>query len=374
MIIAIIVTPNPNLFHDSLRSSQVVKLGGMDDNEEELAKIDHITLSACGTSLNAAIYGAKIMKALSSFKTIQYVDAAETRPCDYRNTEAEKSGIIVVSQSGETKDVQRVVTQAQRTGLTVMSVVNTVGSLVARTTKLGVYLNAGRENAVASTKAFTTQVTVLSLLALWFREAKYRLDMTIGGRETFHDNASKALRDALSRLPISIDMALETREQIKKIAAKLVDKEHMFILGKGFAEPVAYEGALKIKETCYLHAEGFSGGALKHGPFALIEGPSGRFGATPIILIILDDEHKHTMRTAAEEVKARGAELYIITDKKSLARGLVDDEAIITIPPNSLLTALIAVIPLQLLAYELAILRGINPDTPRNLAKAVTVD
>jgi len=362
------------LSYGSRMGEKVVKLGGMDDNEKKLVKIDHITLSACGTSLYAAIYGAKLMRALSSFKTIQYVDAAETRPCDYRNTKAEKSGVIVVSQSGETKDVQRVVTQAQQMGLTVISVVNAVGSLVARTTKLGVYLNAGRENAVASTKAFTTQVTVLSLLALWFRESKDRLDATIGEKEPFHDNASKALRNALSRLPISIGMALETREQIKKIAAKLVDKEHMFVLGKGFAEPVAYEGALKIKETCYLHAEGFSGGALKHGPFALIEGPSGRYGATPIVLIILDDEHKHTMRTAAEEVKARGAELYIITDKKSLASGLVDDESIVSVPSNGFLTALITVIPLQLLAYELAILRGINPDTPRNLAKAVTVD
>jgi glucosamine--fructose-6-phosphate aminotransferase (isomerizing) len=140
----------------------------------------------------------------------------------------------------------------------------------------------------------------------------------------------------------------------------------------GYGEPVAYEGALKIKEMCYLHAEGYSGGALKHGPFALIEDDKGKFGATPIILLIFDDEHAHHMRTAAEEVKARGADLIIITDRPSLAEGLCDDP--IVIPRNGPLTALGAVLPLQLIAYELAMMRGINPDTPRNLAKAVTVD
>jgi glucosamine--fructose-6-phosphate aminotransferase (isomerizing) len=140
----------------------------------------------------------------------------------------------------------------------------------------------------------------------------------------------------------------------------------------GFGEPVALEGALKIKEMCYLHAEGYSGGALKHGPFALIEDDKGKFGATPIVMLILDDNHAHHMRTAAEEVKARGAQVIIITDKPELARDL--DDSPIIIPNNGPLTALGAVLPLQLIAYELAMLKGINPDTPRNLAKAVTVD
>jgi glutamine---fructose-6-phosphate transaminase (isomerizing) len=141
---------------------------------------------------------------------------------------------------------------------------------------------------------------------------------------------------------------------------------------QGYGEPIALEGALKLKEMAYLHAEGYSGGALKHGPFALIEGPDGRFGATPIICLILDDEHASHMRVAAEEVKARGADLIIITDNPRLAKGLVADP--IVIPNNGPLTALIATLPLQLIAYELALLRGINPDKPRNLAKAVTTD
>ena len=157
------------------------------------------------------------------------------------------------------------------------------------------------------------------------------------------------------RLPISFGMGLKTRSQCKDIAQKLVEKEHLFVLGKGFAEAVALEGALKIKEICYLHAEGYSGGALKHGPFALIEGESGKFGRTPIIMLILDDEHAQHMRTAAEEVKARGAEIFIITDKRYLADG-IDDNPIV-IPTNGPLTALCAVLPLQLIAYELALLR-----------------
>jgi glucosamine--fructose-6-phosphate aminotransferase (isomerizing) len=168
-------------------------------------------------------------------------------------------------------------------------------------------------------------------------------------------------------------MALANREQCKSVAERLNGKDHCFILGKGYGEAVAMEGALKIKEMCYLHAEGYSGGALKHGPFALIENDAnGKQGATPIIMLILNDQHAHHMRTAAEEVKARGADVIIITDKKELADGL--DENPLVIPSNGPMTALSAVLPIQLIAYELAMLRGINPDTPRNLAKAVTVD
>lgn len=364
------------LAYGSRLGESIIKLGGLDDNENKLVKIDHMTLSACGTSLNAANYGARLMKAIAAFDTVQTIDAAETKHCDLNTTNSKKSGLIVVSQSGETKDVHRVVVTAQSLGLTVVSVVNAVGSLIARTTKLGVYLNAGRENAVASTKAFTTQVTVLALVAIWFREAKDRLKSAVGSGNggPYHTSDVRNLRDSLSRLPISIGCALSTREQCKDIANRLKDKEHLFVLGKGFAEPVAHEGALKIKETSYLHAEGYSGGALKHGPFALIEGPEGNFGATPIVLIILDDEHLHSMRTAAEEVKARGAELIIITDKRDVVKDLAEENSIISVPSNGLLTALLCVIPLQLISYELACLRGINPDTPRNLAKAVTVD
>jgi glucosamine--fructose-6-phosphate aminotransferase (isomerizing) len=353
-----------------------VKLGGLDSNKERLERVRHVTLAACGTSLNAAMYGAKLMRSLGSFDSAVAMDAAETTTRDLAKAASGRSGVIVVSQSGETKDVQRVVVGAMNEGFPVISVVNAVGSLVARTTSMGVYLNAGRENAVASTKAFTTQVTVLALLAIWWRRAHdaARGGKGGGGGQPPAKDIEKLI-DELSRLPISFGVALQGRDKCKRIAALLQDKEHLFVLGRGYAEPVAYEGALKIKETSYLHAEGYSGGALKHGPFALIEGQAGKQGATPVILIVLDDEHATFMRTAAEEVKARGADVFVITDKAELAKGIVqDDDHVVEIPSNGALSALIAVAPLQLIAYELALLRGVNPDVPRNLAKAVTVD
>lgn len=204
--------------------------------------------------------------------------------------------MIAVSQSGETKDVHRAVKLGEEVGTPCISVVNSVGSLIARTTGLGVYLNAGREQAVASTKAFTSQVTVLALIALWFRQTKEE-------RDKLHEiPLKKEMLEALQRLPISFGMALRTRDLCREVAQELLTKKSMFILGKGYAEPIAFEGALKIKEMCYLHAEGYSGGALKHGPFALIEGAEGQDGQTPVICIILDDDHASHMRTSAEEV------------------------------------------------------------------------
>ncbi|KAL7527739.1 hypothetical protein ACHAXR_002880, partial [Thalassiosira sp. AJA248-18] len=349
-------------------TAEHIQLGGLEKMKEELGRVKYLTLAACGTSLNAAKYAEKLMKHLGSFDSVHSLDAAETDSNDFPRRNMEQSAFLVVSQSGETKDVANVVNAAKENDLKVMSVVNAVGSLIARTTKLGVYCNAGRENAVASTKAFTTQVTVLALIALWFRELKD----TVNG-ETQTSAEAELLKESLMRLPICCGMALKNREKCRAVADRLNGKEHCFVLGKGYGEPVAYEGALKIKEMCYLHAEGYSGGALKHGPFALIENDeNGKLGATPIIMLILDDTHAHHMRTAAEEVKARGADVIVITDKVELADGI--DSNPIVIPSNGPMTALGAVMPIQLIAYELAMLRGINPDTPRNLAKAVTVD
>jgi glucosamine--fructose-6-phosphate aminotransferase (isomerizing) len=340
-----------------------VVLGGLDMNVDQMSAIKNLIITGCGTSRHAAELGAKIMRDLDCFDTVSVLDSAEVRRSDIPRR---AGGLLAVSQSGETKDVHRAVKIGEKSGVPCISVVNVVGSLIARTTGCGVYLNAGREHAVASTKAFTTQVTVLSLIALWFRQTKEE-------REKLPESPLKReLLEALQRLPISFGMGLRTRDKCRKVAEELRGKESMFILGKGYAESIALEGALKIKEMCYLHAEGYSGGALKHGPFALIEGKEGKFGQTPVITIILDDDHAAHMRTAAEEVKARGARVYVITDNPKLANGIDTDPIII--PNNGPLTALIAVLPLQLIAYELALLNGVNPDTPRNLAKAVTTD
>lgn len=209
-------------------SNEKVLLGGLDKEEAKMSKIKHMTISACGTSLNAARYGERLMKHLGSFDSVTSIDAAETETKDFPcMNNPQSTGCIVVSQSGETKDVARVVTSAMSKGVTTLSVVNAVGSLIARTTKLGVYCNAGRENAVASTKAFTTQVTVMALIALWFRETRDRLAGSAPSVET------SRLKESLMRLPIAFGMALKTRDQCKKIAKKLEHKEHCFVLGKG---------------------------------------------------------------------------------------------------------------------------------------------
>lgn len=322
-----------------------IHLGGLDDSYQRLRQIKHLLMLGCATSLNAAKYGELIMKYLGSLESVHAMDASEFEEKDLPCPDnLEGTGLLVLSQSGETKDVVNAVNLAMEAGVKTMSVVNSVGSTIARLTKLGVYCNAGRENAVASTKSFTSQVTVLALVSLWFRQI----------RSPESPEATR-LKEALMRLPLSFGGALKTHEQCKRIAQSITGKEHCFVLGKGFGEPVAMEGALKIKEFSYMHAEGYSGGALKHGPFALIEGEEGKFGATPVIMLILDDQHAHHMRTAAEEVRARGAQVIIITDKFQLADGLDDDP--IVIPTNGPLTALGAVVPLQLLAYEIAVAR-----------------
>jgi len=175
------------------------------------------------------------------------------------------------------------------------------------------------------------------------------------------------LIEAIHRLPTYTGMALQARPQVQEIAKQIIklNNEHMFVLGKGFAESIAREGALKIKEITYIHAEGYSGGALKHGPFALLT------PGMPVVLFVLDDPHAEFMRITAEQVRLRGAYTIVITDKPSLAHGISDE--VIRIPSNGPLTALLGVIPLQLLAYEISVAKGINPDRPRNLAKTVTV-
>lgn len=329
-----------------------VKLGGLEQNAERLLSIKHLVIAACGTSYHAGLYGGLAMRALKAFDTVQVVDASELTPHHFPH---ENAGLLVITQSGETKDVHRALQMAEDLNVPTFSVVNAVGSLIARTTKCGVYLNAGREHAVASTKAFTTQVPALELIATWFSQ-----------RRGTEEERRRKIIDELRRLATNVRSCLHVRDACKTIAQRLITAEHCFVLGKGVGEPIAREGALKIKEITYLHAEGYPGGALKHGPFALIE------QGTPVIMLVLDDAHAQLMRTAAEEVRARGAYTIIITDEPKLADGIANDTIII--PKAGVFSGLVATIPLQLLAYEMAIAKGIDPDRPRNLAKAVTVD
>ena len=343
-----------------------VKLGGLQSNSDMLLGMRHLVMSACGTSLFAAMYGAALFRALKCFDTVQTVDAAEvTSEC----LPPSAGGLLVISQSGETKDTHRSLQVAENAMVPTFSIVNQVGSLIARSTNCGVYLNAGREHAVASTKAFTTQVAALALTAGWFsqnRSLEEESSVPVGkavAAKSPHYQKRQEMIEAIHRLPIYAGITLRTRAQCAAIAQSLTSATSMFILGKGFAEPIAREGALKIKEITYVHAEGYSGGALKHGPFALLD------DGLPVVLLILDDLHAELMRVAGAEVRARGARTIVITDKKSLARGIADEADVIVVPSNGPLSALLTVIPLQLLAYEMAVLRGIDPDKPRHLAK-----
>lgn len=331
-----------------------VVLGGLETNKEMLQTIENLIITGCGTSLFAGLYGAKLFRYLRVLDSVTTQDAGELG----RDSLPRKNGgVLAISQSGETKDVHRCVETSMTMGIPTFSVVNSVGSLIARTTGVGVYTYAGRETAVASTKAFITQVSCLALVALWFAKV----------RGAHRSPRAKELEDSLQRLPTQVGQTLVScQEQIQEIAYRYKDAEHMFVIGKGFAEPIAREGALKIKEITYIHAEGYSGSALKHGPFALIE------KGTPIVALVLDDEHGQKMRTAVHEVEARGASTIVITDNPDLCNGLKAE--VIRIPSNGLLTALLGVLPMQLLAYHLAIARGIDPDKPKNLAKSVTVD
>mmetsp|Transcript_17339 Transcript_17339/g.24081 ORF Transcript_17339/g.24081 Transcript_17339/m.24081 type:complete len:653 (+) Transcript_17339:167-2125(+) len=336
-----------------------VKLGGLDSRRAQLLNIKHLLIVGCGTSLYAGMVGAKIMRDVSSFETIRTVDASELTRADFPK---QNGGILVLSQSGETKDCHRALVLASQEDIFSFSIVNSVRSLIARTTNCGLYVHAGRENGVASTKSFTSQVVCLALVALWFAQQNTTKELTKGKR-------LKLVED-LQRLPTICGMVLkQVHEPCRQVAHLLRDTQHAFILGRGMAEAVAYEGSLKIKEITYTHCEGFAGGALKHGPFALIE------TGTVIFVILMDDEHLKFMKTVAHEVRARGATIIGITNSPAILSDKdLQLDHVLFVRHDGTLTPVLAVLPLQLIAYELAILRDLNPDRPRNLAKCVTVD
>jgi glucosamine--fructose-6-phosphate aminotransferase (isomerizing) len=340
-------------FGGRLLDDDKVKLGGIDENRERLLRIDHLILLGCGTSLHAAIRGSIFFKDLADFITVQSFDAGEFTDKDipkYGNT-----GLVLLSQSGETKDVHRCLLIAKQYNLFTIGIVNVVDSLIAREVNCGCYLNAGREIAVASTKSFTSQIIVLSLLAIWFAQSK-------------SINSYKRMEyiKCLRNLPHDIKKTiLDTEKQCKDIAMFLKDKHTCFVLGKGEMEPFAKEGSLKIKEIGYIHAEGYSAVALKHGPFSLLQND------TPTIILQPASNYDDYIRvdSTIEEVISRDAPIILITDKKPK----LDHKYIVIVPHNAIFKGILHLIPLQMVAYYLSVYKGINPDMPRNLAKCVTV-
>jgi glucosamine--fructose-6-phosphate aminotransferase (isomerizing) len=334
--------------HDSVR------LGGLNDHRDDLLALNHLILLGCGTSYNAGLHVAPLFRTISGFDTVSVYDGGEFHQHDLPRSG--KTGLILISQSGETKDLHRCLELVHDySNVMTIGVINTVDSLLSREVSCGVYLNCGKEVSVAATKSLSSQILVLTMIAIWFAQ----------NRQLHAVKRSHLIRD-LRRLPRDFEDTLErTHDKCKEIAKYLHSKSTntMFILGKGVCEAIAREGALKVKEVSYLHAESYSAGALKHGPYGLLE------VGTPVIMISPDDEHFTRNQGVMEEIKSRHAEPIGISD-----RPLQGYKFSIEIPRNEMFRSLLAVIPLQLIAYELAILRGNNPDLPRNLAKSVTVD
>jgi glucosamine--fructose-6-phosphate aminotransferase (isomerizing) len=335
-----------------LLSNNEVKLGGLYERESELKQLDNIILLGCGTSFHAGMIGSHYLKEIGGFNSVQLFDGAEFGEADI--PKMGKTGLILLSQSGETKDLHRCIQIAHDKDLFMIGVVNVVDSLIAREVHCGCYLNAGREVAVASTKAYTSQVIILSMISIWFAQIK-----------GIYELKRKAMLRDLRALHMDIDKTLQMSESVirDEIVPLFKDQKNCFLLGKGKCESIAREGALKIKEISYIHAEGYSTSSLKHGPFALLE------LNFPVILIAPNDEHYAKSMNAYEEIRSRHATVIMITDDSKC-----DKPNHIKIPLNKTYRDLLTIIPLQLLSYELSLSRGLNPDMPRNLAKVVTVE
>jgi glucosamine--fructose-6-phosphate aminotransferase (isomerizing) len=335
-----------------------IKLGGLNEHREKLLGYKRICLLACGTSYHAGLFGSIVFSMFQILESVKVCDASEFYEYNYEPS----SLYIVLSQSGETKDVHRAMEIIKSRNGTILSVVNVVESLIAREALCGVYINAGSEKAVASTKSFTNQAIVLVLIAMWW----YKNCPEFWDKK--RDILFQKLREDLLELPDCIERTIRQNMDVtKNLAEKLAGHNHIFCLGRGLLFPIALEAALKIKEISYIHAEGFCGGALKHGPFALIE------EGTPIFIISNDDDHAKRMESAAEEVLCRGAHTILLTNEEKCNKPSVYKDAIF-VPKLRVLSPILSIVPMQLLAYHIGILKNITVDQPKSLAKVVTVD
>ena len=324
------------------------------DVAREIANYDKIYFVAMGTSYHAALAGKYLFQRLAKKAPI-VEDASEFR-YEFEEVIDENSLVIAITQSGETADTLAAMKLAKRRGAKVLAIVNVVGSMATRIADLTLYTHAGPEIGVAATKTYTTQLAVLTMLAI-------ELARTLGTADEEH---LRELEEGLRRLPDVVENVLSSSEPLKELAENLKDRPNFFYIGRGIGVPTALEGALKLKEISYIHAEGLSAGELKHGPLALIE------EGVPVVAIAPRGKTFDKMVSNIEEAKARGAYVIALGDSERL-RGISD--AFIEMPAvDELLSPIPYVVPLQLLAYHLAVLRGNDPDKPRNLAKSVTVE
>jgi glutamine---fructose-6-phosphate transaminase (isomerizing) len=330
------------------------KLGGLNLSREEMLGIDQVIISACGTSWHSALIGEQMIEEFARIPVeVEY--ASEFR---YRNAIVRDNTLaIVISQSGETADTLAALREAKARGARTLGIVNVVGSTIARETDGGVYIHAGPEIGVASTKAFTSQVIALALLTLQL--ARQRGLSVLKGRQ---------IASALQALPDQIRQILERAEELEALAEQFTRASNFLYLGRGYNFPTALEGALKLKEISYIHAEGYPAAEMKHGPIALID------EMMPVVFIAPHDSVFDKVVSNVQEVKARKGRVIAITTRDEPAlKGLVDYE--FRIPETiEMLTPVLAAVPLQLLSYYMAVKRGCNVDQPRNLAKSVTVE
>jgi glucosamine--fructose-6-phosphate aminotransferase (isomerizing) len=328
--------------------------GGLNLTPRQLRRADRLVLTACGTSYHAALVGEYLFEELARIPVeVEY--ASEFR---YRNPPVERNTIVIaITQSGETADTLAALRESKRKGHPTLAVCNVVGSSIAREADGGVYLHAGAEIGVASTKAFTSQVTVLAMLALY-----------LGRMRHLSYQAGERIINELRAMPDLMRRTLECHDSVRRIAEKYHQIRNCLYMGRQYLYPVALEGALKLKEISYIHAEGYPAAEMKHGPIALVD------PETPSVFLIPRGQVFDKVMSNLEEVKARGGPVIAIGgegDEEVAARA---DEMIHVPDVPDYLQPLVTAVPLQLLAYHIALLRGCDVDKPRNLAKSVTVE
>ncbi len=332
----------------------IAKLGGIFGYEEQILNSNRIIITACGTSWHAALVGEYLLEQYAGIPVeVEY--ASEFR---YRNPIVGKGDtVIFISQSGETADTLAALKEAKRKGALTVGIVNVVGSSIARASDTGIYIHAGPEIGVASTKAFTSQVMTLALLTL-----------LLGRMKQMSVEEGKEVITAINELPAKVQEILNHIHSIEKIAEELLYAKNFLYLGRGIHFPVALEGALKLKEISYIHAEGYPAAEMKHGPIALID------ENMPSVFIAPKDPIYDKVINNIEEVKARNGKVLVIADKEDNKIDTLADYVIKIPRTHNMLMPILTVIPLQLLAYHIAVKKGLNVDQPRNLAKSVTVE
>lgn len=350
----------PRSIGDSLRGrlnteKGFVSLGGIIDYIEKIKNAKRIIIVACGTSWHAGLVGEYLFEELARIPVeVEY--ASEFR---YRNPVIFEDDIVIaISQSGETADTLAAVELAKSKGATIIGICNVVGSTIARATHAGSYTHAGPEIGVASTKAFTSQVTILALMALMIADKKGSIS-----KSRFHQ-----IINAIELIPKKVEETLKVNAEILKLSQQFKDAKNFLYLGRGYNFPVALEGALKLKEISYIHAEGYPAAEMKHGPIALID------EEMPVVIIATNQRVYEKVVSNIEEVKARKGKIIAIVTKGDIAVKNIADYVIEIPDTEELLVPMLATIPLQLLAYHIAVLRGCSIDQPRNLAKSVTVE